>query len=132
MSNNPAWLSCENCLWWRSSLDVGNGWGCCYDLPSEPAGNFDRCHRWTCKRCLESWFYGFAEDPVNHLHCPIRGRGKPKSDMFKDFKTYFRCMCGQIIAGTRVGSQFHCLTCGRAWHLRQYGSEWWWPRGKAV
>lgn len=51
-------------------------------------------------------------------------------DMSKDFKTLFRCVCGQTIAGARFGSKFHCLTCGRAWHLRQYGCEWWWPRGK--
>ncbi len=77
MANNPAWLRCETCLWWRSAGDPGEPWGCCWDWPPKPAGSFDRCHRWICKRCLESWQDVLAFDKVNHLYCPIRGRKKP-------------------------------------------------------
>jgi len=48
--------------------------------------------------------------------------------MGKDIETFFRCWCGTTITGARFGSRFYCLACGRAWHLRNCGFKWWWPR----
>ena len=76
MANAPAWLRCENCLWWRSAGDPGEPWGCCWEWPPRPAENFDRCHHWTCKRCLEGWNDVLAISQANHLHCRRVGRGK--------------------------------------------------------
>jgi hypothetical protein len=52
--------------------------------------------------------------------------------MTGQFETYFRCLCGTVITGARFGSRFHCLVCGRAWHIRSWGAEWWWPRKMRV
>lgn len=77
--NAPAWLRCEYCLWWKSSADPGEGWGCTYNGIPKPLSQFDRCHLWTCKRCFASWGVMEGDDIINHLYCRRSGRGKPKS-----------------------------------------------------
>jgi len=76
--NAPAWLRCEYCLWWKSSADPGEGWGCTYDGIPKPTGAFDRCHLWTCKRCLLPWDWYGDTGAENHLYCKRSGRAKPK------------------------------------------------------
>lgn len=79
--NAPAWLKCEHCLWWKSCLDPGEGWGCTYNGIPKPMSPLDRCHLWTCKRCFAPWdvSYSYTEeaDVVNHLYCRRMGRSKP-------------------------------------------------------
>jgi len=41
--------------------------------------------------------------------------------MTGQFETYSRCLCGTVITGARFDSRFHCLACGRAWHIRSWG-----------
>ena len=80
--NAPAWFKCENCLFWKSPSDPGEGWGCTYAGIPKPITFFDRCHLWICKRCFSPWnvMVCDADDVVNHLYCKRRGRGKPKAN----------------------------------------------------
>jgi hypothetical protein len=79
MSNAPAWLRCENCLWWASDIDFGAQPGCNYDIEVAPKSPYQRCNEWTCKRCFNKWDLWFqeADGPINHFYCKIIARGKP-------------------------------------------------------
>ncbi len=84
MSNAPAWLRCEFCLWFVFASDEAGSytnddgqnedWGCHIDR-GRSNGLFDRCSDWNCKRCFQAWHAGGK--PVNHLYCPIVARKKP-------------------------------------------------------
>lgn len=80
MSNAPAWLRCENCLWYVFSTELGHP-GCNF-AQTEVTGNrspFSRCEEWTCKRCFQDWFHA-----KNHLYCPIIARKKPVKEVLYD------------------------------------------------
>jgi len=77
MSNAPAWLRCENCLWWISGMEYGEQ-GCNRDSSNVmPKSSFSRCDEWVCKRCFDNW-YQTESNPVNHLYCKIIARSKPE------------------------------------------------------
>lgn len=77
MSNAPAWLRCENCLWFRS---LGCTWAPGFNEKVSTLSSKDRCKDWRCKRCLSNWW---EHDDVNHLYCKIVGLKKPSKNKEK-------------------------------------------------
>lgn len=73
MSNAPAWLRCENCLWFKS---VGCAWTLGFNHNIKILNPKDLCNKWTCKRCFRDWSQWEGEE-INHLYCKIKARKKP-------------------------------------------------------